>query len=348
MKLTFRRVATAATALAMAAGLAACGSAAGTDASQAETSADPAWQKVIDAANAEGAINVYNTASEVQNKKLQTAWEKAYPKIKLTITRGVGELPARVSSELQSGNAGADAFVWSDPAWFSRNEQYLADLSDAPNAKSWPQQGWAIPNKAAIATMLPYSMIVWNTDAFPNGFKKWDDLLAPEVKGKLGARSEVTVSVAGYLDFMETKLGEDYIKGIAKQNPKFYSSSIPLMQAVASGELGVANIGVPATVLDLKSKGAPIDFAYMKPGYGYQHAGAAFAKSGHPNAGRVFMNWFMSKNTQTLYNGDGQGGSVLPDIPGEIDFEGYTMLDSNKYTPEVLKQWDAKFHGWFG
>ncbi len=141
---------------------AACGAPSATDASDAETSADPAWQKVIDAAKAEGAINLYNTASEAQNKKLQAAWDKAYPKIKLTITHGVGELPARVSPELQSGTPGADAFLWSDPAWFSRNEQYLADLSDAPSTKDWPQTGWAIPNKAVVATALPYSR-TWPT-----------------------------------------------------------------------------------------------------------------------------------------------------------------------------------------
>lgn len=341
------RSALVAGALAVVAGLVGC-SAATTDAAPAETHADPAWQKVIDAAAAEGAINLYNTASEAQNKKLQDAWDKSFPKIKLTITHGVGELPARVSSELESGNAGADAFLWSDPAWFSRNEQYLADLSDIPSAKDWPAKGWSVPNKAIVATTLPYSMVVWNTDTFPNGFKKWDDLLAPEVKGKLGARSEVTVSIAGYLDFMETKLGDKYMTSLAAQQPKFYSSSIPLLQAVASGELGVSNIGVPATVQDLKSKGAPIDFAYMDPGFGYQHGGGAFTKAKHPNAARVFMNWFMSKDGQTVYNGDGQGGSVLPGIPGALDLEGYTMLDSQKYTPEVIKQWDAKFHQWFG
>ncbi len=348
MKLRFQRFAIAATAFAVAAGLAACGAPSATDTSDAEMSADPAWQKVIDAAKTEGSINLYNTASESQNKKLQAAWDKAYPKIKLTITHGVGELPARVSSELQSGTPGADAFLWSDPAWFTRNEQYLADLSDVPSAKEWPKDGWALPNKAIVATMLPYSMVVWNTDTFPNGFKKWDDLLAPEVKGKLGVRSEVTVSIAGYLDFMETKLGEKYLTSLAAQKPKFYSSSIPLLQAVASGELGVSNIGVPATVQDLKSKGAPIDFAYMDPGFGFQHAGAAFAKAKHPNAARVFMNWFMTKNGQTVYNGDGQGGSVLTDIPGELNLDGYTMLDSQKYTPAVIKEWDAKFHHWFG
>lgn len=334
-------------ALALSIALTACGGSAASDAPR-ETSSDPEWQQVLDGAYEEGEVTVYNAASKLQNKRMKEAWEARYPQIDIKFTNGAAELVARVGAEIETGTEGADAFMWSDPAWFKNNEQYLADLSDVPSAKEWDKDYWAVDDKAVIATKLPWSMLVWNTNKFPQGFDSYDDLLEPEVKGKLGTRSEVTVSIAGYLEFLETELGDDYMTSLAAQQPKFYSSAVPLMQAVASGEIGVTNVGVPATILELQEAGAPLDYAYVDPGFAFEHAGAALSTSSHPNAAKLFINWFMSKEGQQAYNGDGLGGAGRDDVAGSLQVDDYTMLEASKYTPEVVDEWKRKFHGWFG
>jgi iron(III) transport system substrate-binding protein len=334
-------------ALALTTSLAACGSSSASNVEK-ETSTDPAWQEVLDGAYEEGQVSVYNAASKVQNKRMQEAWEEKYPQIDIKFTNGAAELVARVGAEIDSGSEGADAFMWSDPAWFEKNSQYLADLSNIPSAQEWDDDYWAVKNKAVTATKLPWSMMVWNTDKFPEGFESYEDLLAPEVKGKLGTRSEVTVSIAGYLDFMEAEYGDKYMHDLAAQQPKFYSSVVPLMQAVASGEIGVSNVGVPATVLDLQEAGAPLDYKYVNPGFAFEHAGAALTTSAHPNAALLFLNWFMSQEGQQAYNGDGLGGAGRDDVDGALNVEGYTMLEAGKYSPDVVDEWKRKFHGWFG
>lgn len=335
-------------AVAVALSLTSCGGQTASD-EERETSADPAWQSVLDGAYAEGELSLYNAASEVQNERMMDAWEERYPQIDLRITRGGSELPARVGAELGAGTKGADAFIWSDPEWFQENVDKLSDLSSAPSVTEWNDDFWAVEDKAVIATRLPWTMIVWNTDKFPNGFENYEDLLAPEVKGQLGSRSQVTVSIAGYLKFMEDQYGDKYMKELAKQNPKFYTSAVPLMQAVASGEIGVSNVGVPATVLDLQKVGAPIDYAYIDPGFAFEHAGGALKDAAHPNAAVLFMNWFMSEEGQQAYNGDGLGGAGRSDVEGALTVaDSYTMLDSSKFPPEEIARWEAKFHGWFG
>jgi iron(III) transport system substrate-binding protein len=334
-------------ALGMAATLTACGAQSSADAPR-ETSTDPKWQAVLDAAYEEGHLNLYNAASQQQNERMEAAWEARYPQIDLKIVRGGPELPARVSSEIQAGTQGADAFLWSDAAWFERNESELADLSDVPETEGWSEDYWAVDGKAVVATRLPWSMVVWNTNKFPEGFDSYEDLLEPEVKGQLGSRSQVTASIAGYLNFLETELGNEYLTGLAAQNPKFYSSVVPLMQAVASGEVGVANVGVPATVLYLQERGAPIDYTYLTPGFSFEHGGAALKNSEHPNAAVLFMNWFMSEEGQTAYNGQGQGSSGREGVEGALSTDGDTLLDSTKYPPEEVAKWEAKFHTWFG
>jgi iron(III) transport system substrate-binding protein len=341
------RASIAATAFALAASLTGCGASGGSDADR-ETSSDPAWQSILDAAYEEGELNLYNAASEVQNERMLEAWSERYPQIELKITRGGPELPARVAAEIESKTGGADVFMFSDTAWFERNKAELADISNVPSVEGWKENYWAVDGQAVVATTLPWSMVVWNTKIFPDGFKTYEDLLAPEVKGQLGSRSEVTPSIAGYLEFLEAELGDDYLEALADQKPKFYGSAIPLMQAVASGEVGVSNIGVPAAVLDLQESGAPIDYALMRPGFAFEHGGAALKNSAHPNAAVLFMNWFMSEEGQTAYNGEGQGGAGREGIDGALNLDDHALLDSAKYTPEELAKWKAKFHGWFG
>lgn len=76
--------------------------------------------------------------------------------------------------------------------------------------------------------------------------------------------------------------------------------------------------GVPATLIDLKKKGAPIGWVYLDPGFVIQTGGAAFTKAALPNAGVVFMNWFMSETGQTAFNGEGRAvqAGQAPRRPG--------------------------------
>jgi iron(III) transport system substrate-binding protein len=342
---TFRSLAVAATTL-----LALTATACGGDSSDAEapTTGDAAWDAVLAEAYEEGAVNVYNAASDQQNRRLKDAFSTEYPGIKLTITRGAAELPERVSTELDKGLDGADVLMFSDPNWFTEHADHLAEV-ESPSTEGWSEDWWAVDDKAISVTALPWSMIVWNTDTFPDGFKTYDDLLAPEVKGKLGTRSELTPSIAGYLDHLETEVGAEHLKGLAKQKPKFYPSAIPLIQAVASGEIGVSNLGVPSAISDLQKSGAPIDYVLAEPGFAFTHAAASFEDSQRSNAGRVFMDFLMSEEGQQAYNGDGQGGAGREGIEGALDLEGFAMLDTAKYAdPAVLEEWNRKFEEYFG
>lgn len=341
-----RRIALATTALALLA-TGACGGDASSDA-EPPTTGDAAWDAIVEKAYEEGRVNVYNAASEQQNERLTEAFTEKYPGIKLSITRGATELPERVSAELNSGSDGADVLMYSDPNWFVDHAEHLAPI-EGPSVDGWKEDWWAVPEKAIQVTALPWSMIVWNTDTFPDGFDNYEDLLDPSVKGKLGTRSEISPSVAGYLEHLETELGADYLEGIAEQGPKFYPSGVPLMQAVGSGEIGVANLGVPATIADLQESGAPIDFTFADPGFAYTHGAAAFTESKRPNAGQVFIDFVMSEEGQAAYNGDGQGGAGREGVDGALDMEGYAMLDTTKFArPEVLAEWNRKFEEYFG
>src|SRR4051812_42611019 len=92
-------------------GAVACGSSKHTAAPTATTAApsagggaNPQWQAVLDAANKEGQVEVYNVASPAQVTAVQKAWAAAYPGIKLSYDRlSPAEVEARAVAELGAG-----------------------------------------------------------------------------------------------------------------------------------------------------------------------------------------------------------------------------------------------------
>jgi iron(III) transport system substrate-binding protein len=325
--------------------LAACGSG-GSDA--AAEVVDGPWEDVVAAAEDEGRVNLYSVAPPIQNDALVAAFKEVYPNIDVSVTRGAGELPGRVTSEIKSGADGADVFLYSDPALFTDIKDDLLEV-DGPNVEGWADDYWAEEGKAIIPTKYPWTMLVWNTDEFPEGFTSWDQLLEPSVKGRLALRNDLTASMAGTYEFMERELGEDYLTELGQQDPKYYTSAVPMGQAVASGEAGVTPISTPSIVKDLQNSGAPVDFAFPDPGFAIMWGGAGIATSKRPNAARVFVDFIMSEEGQTAINGDEFGQAGREGIEGDLDMsEGWEFFDSTVYTPEKMQEMQAKFDEYFG
>ena len=304
---------------------------------------DGPWEDVVAAANDEGQVNFYSVGPPPQNDRLVRAFNQKYPDIAVTVTRGGSELPGRVASEISSNSAGADVFLYSDPQFFVSHAADLLDV-DGPNVEGWRADYWAEPGKAIIPTKYPWTTLIWNTDIFPNGFKNWDDLLDPSVKGKLGVYREPTVSNCATLDFMERNLGPDYLTQLGQQEAKYYPSTVPMIQAIASGEVGAGMLGAPIAIKDLQNQGAPLGSAYPEPGFALMWGGGALATSDRPNAARVFLDFVMSVEGQEALNGDGLGTAGRDGVPGALpELKGWEMFDATECSkPEVIQEAEAK------
>lgn len=337
-----RSIGTGAAAVALALSLAACGG----GSTEAAKVVDGPWEDVVAAAEKEGKVNYYTIAPPLQSDRLIEAFNEKYPDIEVALTRGAGDLPSRFQSELKSKSDGADVFVYSDPAFFDEMSDDLLDV-DGPSLEGWKDDFWAAEGKAIIPTKYPTTMFLWNTKTFPKGFAQWDDLLDASVKGKIATRKDVTASMAGIFDWKEQTLGEDYLKAIGAQNPKWYTSAVPMGQAVASGEAGVTDITVPAVVEELKAQGAPVEAALPPEGFAIMWGAGVPETSKRPNAARVFLDFFMSPEGQAALNGDGLGEAGRDGVEGALELDGWTYFDSAEFTPERINEFKAKVDGWF-
>jgi len=302
---------------------------------------DGSWDDVVAAAEEEGKVVFYIGASADQAKRVADAFNEKHPDIEVVIEAGGGDIIPRVEAQMKTKTEGADVFMHADPTWYRTHEDELLTLSGS-NGEGLRDDAWIVPDKAVDVHGSPYSMFVWNTQMFPEGFSDWDDFLKPEVKGKLGFRADATKSAAGFLDFMESKVSEDYLKQMGAQKPKLYPSVVPITQAVAAGEVGATVAALPSVVKQLQASGAPLDFAYPDEGYGIEYVSAALENARHPNAAVVFMDFMLSVDGQESLNGDGYGVPARDGVEGALDPAGWTWQDSEKLTPDVLADWERK------
>jgi iron(III) transport system substrate-binding protein len=324
----------------------AVGVALGVTAAAAQTNS-PDWGEVVSKAKNEGRINIYYVAVPQQMERLIAAFKSKYPGFVISATRGISELPQRIAAERQANNDGADVFIFYDPVWFDQNEEHLLELN-SPASGAYPERGWYLKNKAAYVGFSPFGMLVWNTDYVKEPLKDYRDLLKPEFVGRVGARDGRDAVLFGYLDFLETELGSDYLKALAKQKPKFYPTGVPLNQAVAAGEVWVSNVGLPSVLQDLKEQGAPVAWAVPKPaGFANPWVGAVLKSSRRPNAARLFVDFTLTPEGQSALNGKKSSASPIAGLEDTLDLSEYRILDSKKFTPAVVDAWAKKFDEYF-
>lgn len=305
------------------------------------------WRETIEKAKGEARVNLYSVAVPQQMERTIAAFAKIHPDIRIIHTRGAGDLPPRIAAERQADRDGADVFVFADPPWFTQNRPFLADLA-GPAASGFPEAGWHIKGRSANVGFVPFSMLVWNTNFVKQPLSHHRDLLKPEFRGRVGTRDSVTAVLAAFMEFIEREVGPDYFVELAKQKPKFYPSGVPLIQAVASGEVWVGNVGFPAALKELKEQGAPIAWAVPKPkSFGNPWVGGVLTTSRRPNAAQVFMDYLLSREGQIALNGEESSATAYPDLPGTLDLKDWVILEAERFTPEVRDVWRKKFDQYF-
>ncbi len=320
--------------------------AAGAALAQGSAAYQPAeWTKVLAAARKEGKV-VFYIAQPVLDR-IAPAFKKAYPDIELEAQRGVSAaLLGKVEQERDSGADGADLYATTEIAWMvglSKKGQTLKPAG--PGLIGYPPQH--LLDGTVVTLAREPAVMLYNKNLVSTPPKTYADMLRPEYKGKIGTSEIAATLLVAWYDWLEKTQGADYLTRLRAQNPKLYNGSVPLGQAVASGELAVSAFGIPTATAGLIKQGAPVEMVMPNPAFGSTHAVVAFKWARRPNAALVLVDWLMSAEGQAVWVGQSETASPRSGVPRSLDFNAIVPWDVNAYPPEVVKGYREKWNKLF-
>jgi len=180
--------------------------------------------------------------------------------------------------------------------------------------------------------------------------KNYQDLLDPKWKEKIVLQNpSVGGRGSGWFRAVYKELGLDYMKALTRQ-VVIVANTNDSVDAVARGQYPLALAPATNRGSQLINEGAPVKFAHPAEGSHITTNGVCLiANSPHPNAARLFLDWFFSREGQMIYAPNNSSISVRKDVPqdylppGERYGEGqkFFAADAADQTPprpeELLK-----------
>jgi iron(III) transport system substrate-binding protein len=157
-------------------------------------------------------------------------------------------------------------------------------------------------HKQWAATILSVWVQAYNTQAVKKADlpKKWDDLLDPKWKGKLGIEGKDDDWFATVVQQLggEPK-GVEFFRKLADSNGISVRKGHTLLNnMVVSGEVPLALTVYNYMPQQAKDKGAPIDWFVIEPAIARSNAVGIAVKAKHPNASLLFYEYLLGPDGQ--------------------------------------------------
>ncbi|MEC3853102.1 ABC transporter substrate-binding protein [Paenarthrobacter ureafaciens] len=327
-------------------GLTACGGsspATEVSAGPPSTADSSAWDKVVEAANQEGSVNLYLSLGGAD--KVIADFEKAYPKIKVKQTfAATADLIQKLDQEMDAEAKGADLVMHASPGWFSDRyaAEKFASLSVSPDRSA---EGWQdrLEGKSyATIFGFPYTI---SSKTGQQVFTDTQSLLNANPKVKIGLNDpHVSVAAAFYYDTLRETFGDKILDQLAATNHTVSAGNTALAQALAAGSFDYAVPGQSSTTAPLIAKGAQIvETVPTKAVTGAYYNVAAIKTAPHPNAAQVLANWLMGKDGATSFVKNISPATVPLKVEGAIPWGEVKTYDPKEWTTDKWNAWIAKY-----
>lgn len=301
--------------------------------------ADAELAALIEGAKKEGELNLYSVQSGDDLKKSDPEFQSMYPFLKMNRYREDGEqLGAKLVAEARAGTHIADILDVAQEVMHVVGKAGLLAEYDAPERQAidakFKQQFFT--NYRIQTKPISYNTRLISKDQAPKGY---EELLDPKWKGKLVMEPTDASVFAGTIQLWGEEKALQFWKGVTANGLQFRAGQTQLVQLLAAGEFPVAVAANLHTIEQEKPKGAPMDWVNTKPLFSSTGAVAVTKDAPHPNAGRLWVRYQLSKNGQEAVADTGRV-PVNPAVPPKhqrMKDEGYEVLLSGSI---ILEQYE--------
>jgi iron(III) transport system substrate-binding protein len=325
------------------------------------------WDKTVKAAEQEGQVVLYSL-SETGDAIANSGFQKKFPKVKISVisARG-GEHVSRLMAERRAGKFLADVGNLGNTSPYTLYQGKTLDpiasafiLPEVKDDSKWWQgkQQFIDPEGRYILVYVgaPLFLVGYNTKLVSShAFKSYWDLLDPNWKGKIVAFDPKAGGFAATRDrffYHNPELGPTFLRRLFSEMALTLYARFPQGEDwLAAGKYSIC-LCRHQSISEAKSQGLPVDLiepASFKEGVGVETRAKTLVlmnQAPHPNAAKVFLNWFLSREgqsdfqkTSAKYIDAGAEGSLRMDVPKDDIPPRNRLSPGVKYVP----QWNPDY-----
>jgi len=280
------------------------------------------WESTLAAAKKEGKVSVIADVTATLRDALTLEFQKTYG-ISVDLFGLSGrEVAPRVAAERKAGQFLWDIYIHGSTTAleamipmgaFDPVEPALI-LPDVIDPKTW--RGGAIEfldpgNMVIVMTPFHRGTIFYNTKLVDGKeFKSHKDLLNPKWTGKMVV-DDPRRAGPGFATFtffyLHPELGPEFIRALGKQQMTVLRDYAQEVDAVGQGRYPLVVGAADFVAINRAKQGVPIaivDARQLKEGTDLSPTNgnlALFNRAPNPNAAKVYINWLLSKEGQTIF-----------------------------------------------